>query len=124
MKNEPTMTDRFAVLKTDTSESLEALRNEKANRGVMITSTPFVIGTAHGSYLVADREPGRYTLGNRGSAVQFSRRDAEAVAAKCAEQVIEAEVLTQIAAIDRDMETLENLLKVIEEVDILKEASQ
>ena len=121
MKNEPTITDRFAALKADTIESLEALKNEKANRGVMITSTPFVIGTMMNTYLVADREPGRYSLGNRGSAVQFSRRDAHAVAVKCADNNIEAVVITQIAAIDRDIETLEKLLKVIEQV---KETNQ
>ena len=116
MNNDPTMTDRFAELKADTIASIEALTNEKANRGVMITATPFIIGTTSKTYLVAHHEPSRYSLGNRESAVQFSRRDAEAIAAELGIKGIAAVVLTKVAAIDRDIETLESLLKVIDSI--------
>lgn len=91
----------------------ESLRDEKANRGTMLTAWPCVVATMAGTYLIADKQPGRLALGSRKQAVRYSRADAEAVAAAVRERGCEATVLTHAEALDRDIENNEELLRVI-----------
>jgi hypothetical protein len=97
------------------ADDLADLLAERETGGTMITSHPFVIATIAGTYLSRDAA-GYYVFRDRQQAVRFTRIDATTVEADLRQQGVEAEAMSLVEALDRDIEKNEELLRIIRSV--------